>query len=123
LELPSYKQCTRCNWNQFSLFADDTCICASEKHECFVLCKLQRGLTSVNSWYKPWNVKINDAKYQAIYFSRRFRFPEYVTKWKEHRLVSNVKCLGVIFDNMMTWLPLDEKTAVKTLGICTRLYF
>jgi hypothetical protein len=33
-----------------ALFADDTCIYATEKHERRVLYKLQRGLTEVNSW-------------------------------------------------------------------------
>jgi hypothetical protein len=33
-----------------ALFADDACIFARKKHELLVLCKLQRGLTAVNSW-------------------------------------------------------------------------
>jgi hypothetical protein len=33
-----------------ALFADCTCIYASEKHERHVLCKLQGGLIAVNSW-------------------------------------------------------------------------
>jgi hypothetical protein len=33
-----------------ALFADDTCIYTTEKHERRVLCKLQRGLTAVKSW-------------------------------------------------------------------------
>jgi hypothetical protein len=36
---------------QLALLADDTCIYATEKHECCVLCKLQHGLTAVK-WYK-----------------------------------------------------------------------
>jgi hypothetical protein len=31
-------------------FVDNACIYATQKHECYVLCKLQRGLTAVNSW-------------------------------------------------------------------------
>jgi hypothetical protein len=33
-----------------ALFADDTSIYATEKHERRILCKLQRGLTVVKSW-------------------------------------------------------------------------
>jgi hypothetical protein len=33
-----------------ALFTDDTCIYTVEKHECCILCKLQRGLTAANSW-------------------------------------------------------------------------
>jgi hypothetical protein len=38
-----------------ALFADDTCVYATEKHERRVLNKLQRGLTAVVSWYQRWN--------------------------------------------------------------------
>jgi hypothetical protein len=62
------------NRTHLSVFADDTCICSTEKHEGYVLCKLQRCLTALNSWYEPWNIKINVGKSQAIYFSRRFEF-------------------------------------------------
>jgi hypothetical protein len=42
-----------------ALFADDTCIYATEKHELCVLCKLQHGLTAV-TWFARWNIKINE---------------------------------------------------------------
>jgi hypothetical protein len=42
--------------------ADDTCIYTTEKHECLVLCKLQRGLTAVNSLCESCNIKINERK-------------------------------------------------------------
>jgi hypothetical protein len=57
-----------------ALFADVTRIYATEKHERHVLCKLQRGLTAVNSWCERWNIKINEEKTQAVYFSRRLEF-------------------------------------------------
>jgi hypothetical protein len=43
-----------------SMFADDTCIYATEKHERHVLCKLQGGLTSMKLWCKHWNTEINE---------------------------------------------------------------
>jgi hypothetical protein len=43
-----------------SLFADDTRIYATEKHERRVLCKVQRGLTAVNSWRESWNLRQED---------------------------------------------------------------
>jgi hypothetical protein len=45
-----------------ALFADDTCIYATEKHERRVLNKLQRGLTAVGSWCKSLNMKINEGR-------------------------------------------------------------
>jgi hypothetical protein len=58
-----------------TLFADGTCIHATEKHEHRAVCKLQRGLTAVNMWCERWNIKFNGGKRQAIYFSRRLKNP------------------------------------------------
>jgi hypothetical protein len=58
-----------------ALFVDDTCIYVTEKHERHVLCKLQHGLSAVNSWCECWNIKINEGKTQAIYFSTRLKSP------------------------------------------------
>jgi hypothetical protein len=44
--------------------------------EGYVLRKLQRGLSAIETWYERWNIKINEDKAQAIYFSRRLRSPE-----------------------------------------------
>jgi hypothetical protein len=45
-----------------ALFADDACIYPAEKHKRRVLCKLQRGLTAVNSWCERWNRKLKEGK-------------------------------------------------------------
>jgi hypothetical protein len=58
---------------QLALFADDAFIYVTEKHERCVLCRLQHGLTTGNSWFARWNIKINDGKTRAIYFSRRLK--------------------------------------------------
>jgi hypothetical protein len=89
----------------FTLFADDTCIYATEKHELPVPFKSQRGLTAVNSWCERWNIKINEGKTQAIYFSRRLRVPVDVLqlKGRDIAFVNNVTCFGVTFDRRMTW--------------------
>jgi hypothetical protein len=42
-----------------ALFADDTCVYATEKHERHVLNKLQRGLTAVGSCCQGWNINYN----------------------------------------------------------------
>jgi hypothetical protein len=59
-----------------ALFADDTCIYATENHKRPVLCNLQRGLTAVTSLYERWNMKISERNAQAIYFSRGLRVPD-----------------------------------------------
>jgi hypothetical protein len=51
-----------------ALFADDTCLYATECKEGYVLRKLQGGLNSVDEWSKCYNFKINEVKTQDIYY-------------------------------------------------------
>jgi hypothetical protein len=59
-----------------ALFADDTCPYETECKEGYVLRKLQRGLDAIEKWCEHWNIKINEEKTQAIYFSHRRRPPK-----------------------------------------------
>jgi hypothetical protein len=63
------------------------------------------GLTAVNSWYEHWIIKINEGKSQAIYFSRRLRFPDKVLRinGQDIPFVNNVMYLGVTSNKKMTW--------------------
>jgi hypothetical protein len=53
-----------------ALFADDTYMYSTDRKEGYVLRKLLRGLTSMESWCERWNIKINEDKTQTIYLSR-----------------------------------------------------
>jgi hypothetical protein len=44
-----------------ALFADDTCLYATDRKEGFVS-KLQRGLSSMEAWCERSNIKINEEK-------------------------------------------------------------
>jgi hypothetical protein len=87
-----------------ALFADDTCLYATECKESYVLRKLQRGLNSMAERSKRWNIKINEDKTQEIYFSHRIRPPESLLTINGQNIpfVNNVKYLGVIFDRKIT---------------------
>jgi hypothetical protein len=50
------------------LFADDTCIYATHCKEGYILRKLQRGLSAIETWCERCNIKINEDKTQIIYF-------------------------------------------------------
>jgi hypothetical protein len=52
-----------------SPFADDT----TDRKEGYILRKLRWGLTSFEAWCERWNIKTNEDKAQAIYFSHRRR--------------------------------------------------
>jgi hypothetical protein len=56
-----------------ALFADDTCIYATDCKESYVLRKLQRRLNAMAEWCEKWNIKINEAKTRAVYFSKRLK--------------------------------------------------
>jgi hypothetical protein len=83
-----------------AFFADYTCIRTTHCKEGYVLRKLQRGLTSTESWCERWNIKINEEKIEAIYFSHKLRPTENFLTLKGWQVpfVNHVKYLGVTFD-------------------------
>jgi hypothetical protein len=106
-----------------ALFTDDTCVYAKDKHERRVLNKLQRGLNAVGSWCQRWNIKINEEKTRAIYFSKRRRMPwdDLQLNGRNFPFVNSVKYLGVIFDRM-TWRLHIEMLVAMALGTYIRTY-
>jgi hypothetical protein len=66
-----------CQWQTpgvcLGIFANDTCIYATDRKESYVLKKLQRGLSAIETWCERWNMKLNEGNTQAIYFSHTFR--------------------------------------------------
>jgi hypothetical protein len=76
-----------------ALFADDIYIHTTDRKEDYVLRKLQRGLTLMESWCERWNIKINEDKTQVIYFSHwRRQLEAYLTlKGRHIPFVNNVK--------------------------------
>jgi hypothetical protein len=86
------------------LFADDTCLYATDRNEGYVLRKIQRGLNSMATWCESWNIKNNEDKTWAIYFTHRNTLPDSLLKLNGRNIpfVNSVKYLGVIFDKRMT---------------------
>jgi hypothetical protein len=110
-----------------TLFADDTCIYATDRKEGFIVRKLQRGLSSMEAWCERWNIKINEDKTRGIYFSRSRRPPESRLtlngKKKNIPFVNSAKYLGVIFDRKITCrlhIEMIEAKAFRTfIRTCT----
>jgi hypothetical protein len=106
-----------------ALFADDTCLNATDNKEGFVLRKLQRGLSSMETWCERWKIRINKDKTRGIYFSRSRRPPEsrLTLNGRNIPFVNSVKYLGVIFDKKVTWrlhIEMMEAKAFRTfIGI------
>jgi hypothetical protein len=52
-----------------ALFADDTCLYATDRKEGYVLRKIQRVLNCMAEWCERWNIKVNEEKTRATYFT------------------------------------------------------
>jgi hypothetical protein len=89
-----------------ALFVDDTCLYATDRKEGYVLRKIQRGLDSMAAWCNHWNIKLNEDKTWAIYFTRRNRPPDSRLKLNGRNIpfVNSVKYLGVLLDKKITWM-------------------
>jgi hypothetical protein len=98
---------------------------ATEKHERRVLCKLQRGFTAANSWCERCNIKNNEGKTQAIYFSDGLESLRmyYSLKRRDILFVNIVTYLGVTFNNRMTWSHHIERTVAKASNTYIKAYF
>jgi hypothetical protein len=88
-----------------ALFVDNTCLYATDCKEGYVLRKIQHGLNSMAAWCERSNIKINEDKTRAIYFSHKNRLPDspLTLTGLNFQFVNSVKYLGVIFDKKMTW--------------------
>jgi hypothetical protein len=55
-------------------------------------------------WSKHWNIKINEDRTQAVYFTHRIRPPEFLLTINGQNIpfVNNVIYLGVIFNRKIT---------------------
>jgi hypothetical protein len=107
-----------------ALFADDACLYATECKEGYVLRKLQRGLNSMAIWCENCNIKINEEKTRAIYFSHRIRQPEFLLtlNGRDIPFVNSIKYIGVIFDKKITWRLHKEMIEAKTFRTFIRIH-
>ena len=80
---------------------DDACKYATDRKEGYIIRKLERGL----AWCERWNVKTNDDKIQAIYFSRENGPAESHLTLKRWNIpfANQIKYFGVIFDRKTPW--------------------
>jgi hypothetical protein len=92
--------------------------------EGYVLTKHQRGLNSIAAWCERWNIKINEDKTRAIYFTHRIRptEPLLILNGRNIPFVNSVKYLGVIFDKKITWRPHREMIEAKAFKTFIRAY-
>jgi hypothetical protein len=71
------------------------------------------------NWCERWNMKMNDDKTRAIYFTHRNRPPDFLLTLNGRNIpfVNSVKYLGVMFDTRMKWrlhIDMAEAKAFRT---------
>jgi hypothetical protein len=100
-----------------ALFADDTCIYATDREESYILIKLQRGLNEMEAWCQRSSIKINEDKTRTIYFSRRLTPVRayLILKGWNIPFVKDVEYLGVIFNRRITWRYHIDSMVTKAL--------
>jgi hypothetical protein len=107
-----------------ALFADDTCIYTTDGNKNYVIRKFQRGLNTMEEWYEQWNIKRNEDKTRAVYFSIRLRRGEACLNLKGQiiEFVNIVKYLGVTVDKRMTWKAHIDWSITKALQTLGQIY-
>jgi hypothetical protein len=108
----------------WTLFADATCLYATDHKECCVLRNIRRGLDSMEVWCKRWNIKINEDKTRAICFTRRNCPPDSLLKLNKRNIpfVNSIKYLGVLFDKRMEWSLHIQMIEAKIFRTFIRTY-
>jgi hypothetical protein len=90
-----------------------------------VVRKLQRCLSSMETWCERWNITINEDTTRGIYFSRSRRPPEsrLTLNGRNIPFVNSTNYLGIIFDRKVTWRLRIEMIEAKVFRTFIRVYF
>jgi hypothetical protein len=75
-------------------------------------------------WCEQWNIKINEDKTRAVYFSKRLRRVEaYLTlKGQNIKFINDAKYLDVTLDRRMTWKTHIDLSVTKALRTFVQIY-
>lgn len=92
----------------YAFFADDTAFLAADKDPAIVVTKLQHAQNSLEEFQRKWRIKINPAKTQTIFFTKKRaarNLPRSVVSTNEipSAWVDDANYLGVLFDSKLTF--------------------
>jgi hypothetical protein len=91
-------------------FADDTSILASNKDPQTAAQSLQTHLNHLEAWLNTWRVEVNETKSAHVTFTnRRIDCPAVTINRTQLPVTNEVKYLGLILDQKLTWRPHDCK--------------
>lgn len=105
------------NYAKKVLFADDTAIFAQSRNSELAVRKLQNSLNNLTDWLDKWKIGINEAKTQAVLYTRKRNVHEErldingtLIRWS-----NQAKYLGLQIDQKLTWC--SHTNYIKTLDI------
>lgn len=98
-------------------FADDTASIASSPDLDMVMGRLQFSLDLLSEYFLRWKFKLNDAKTEAILFTRKRKLPTRRLRANSHSIPwsTQVKYLGVILDKRLNWS--SHITYIRSKGL------
>jgi hypothetical protein len=71
-----------------ALFVDDTCLYSTDRKECYVLRKLQRDLTSIESWCERWTLRLMKIRPRPSTSPIDTQQSKLFLRWKDGKLLS-----------------------------------
>ncbi|GFV78552.1 RNA-directed DNA polymerase from mobile element jockey [Trichonephila clavipes] len=116
-DIPSY---TLTNIN---MYADDTSISACYKTPKIVRLALNKHLALLEKFFDKWKIKIHVEKSAAVAFTYKITLPPPPTLYNQAIPWSQeTKCLGLIFDNNLTWKKHITYAHDKFLKVMLKIY-
>lgn len=108
-DLPLFALC------QVALFADDLAIYVKSNSKHYIIDHLQSAIERVDNFYRIWRLKLNAAKTQCIYFTRRRKasfLPSIQLSLQGNDLewAAHVRYLGITLDKKLTFARHIENT-------------
>ena len=108
-------------------FADDTNIMTYHTRPKPIIDTLEKAYRNILNYYYKWKIKINDAKSDSIFFTRRRakRFlPHRQLQLNNHKIdwSKSIKYLGIELDKTLTFSNQVQYTKLKTLKLIKTLY-
>lgn len=103
-------------------YADDVALLSSSRTIVHSGAQLNSFIPKAMDWYQKWRFAINEAKSEAVFFSRRKRTPPNLSV-NSHRIKwsSSAKYLGIILDRNLSWCKQIQATRNKIIGAYTQL--
>jgi hypothetical protein len=101
-----------------------TSVYMRHRKEGYVLRKLQRGLSAIETWCEHWNIKIIEGQTQVTYFSNSLRPLEshIILNGRNIPFVNHAKYLYVIFEKRITRRIHTEMIEAKAFRIFLTIY-